>query len=245
MRKIFPGIILLSLALLYLSCNKKKDIVEEQEPPVVKWNLVFEDDFSGTTLNTDNWATYDSPGHAGNGLRRPEAFSVSDGLLVVTAQMVGDNLVSGGMAHKANYKYGKFEFRVKTEPDPSEATSGVILTWPQSEKWPMDGENDMYETGTGGVPDKFHTFIHYGTTGSTQYHYAHSADATQWHIVAMEWEAEELRMYCDGSLVWSLYDMNAIPDVPHHLCIQLDAFKKLMTGTVKMYVDWVKIYQKE
>lgn len=207
------------------------------------WKLVFQDDFSGSSVNIDNWSIYDSPGHAGNGLRRPAAFSVSNGLLVVTAQMVDGNIVSGGMAHKMNYKYGKFEFRVRTEQDSSTTVSGVILTWPQSGKWPMDGENDMYETGTGATRDHFNTFIHYGTTGSTQYKFTHNVDATQWHTVAMEWEEKELRMYCDGNLDWTLTDVNAIPDVPHHLCIQLDAFKKNMTGTVKMYVDWVKIYQ--
>ncbi|MDP4289611.1 MAG: glycoside hydrolase family 16 protein [Bacteroidota bacterium] len=208
------------------------------------WRLVFRDDFSGSSVNTANWAFYNSPGHAGNGLRRPEAFSVSKGLLVVTAQMINGNIVSGGMAHKMNYKYGKFEFKVRTEPDSSEATSGVILTWPQSERWPMDGENDMYETSTVGSRNPFHTYIHYGTTPHTQYHFQQNADATKWHIIAMEWEEKELRMYRDGKLVWTLNDVNAIPHVPHHLCIQLDAFKKSMTGVVKMYVDWVKIYQR-
>ncbi|WP_257457871.1 hypothetical protein [Archangium lipolyticum] len=32
--------------------------------------------------------------------------------------------------------------------------------------------------------------------------------------------------------------------VAHHLCIQLDAFKITLGGPVKMYVDWVKIYQR-
>jgi beta-glucanase (GH16 family) len=237
--------ILISAVVLFLSsCNKNNDPGPIQTPTEKEWKLVFQDDFNGTAVNTVDWSMYNSAGHAGNGLRRPEAFSVSDGYLVVTAQMINENIVSGGMAHKVNYKYGKFEFRVRTEPDPSEATSGVVLTWPQSEKWPMDGENDMYETGTNANRNSFKTFIHYGTTPSTQYYFGHNADATQWQTVAMEWEADSLRMYDDGKLVWTLTDMNAIPDVPHHLCIQLDAFKKSMTGVVKMYVDWVKIYQR-
>jgi hypothetical protein len=60
----------------------------------------------------------------------------------------------------------------------------------------------------------------------------------------MEWEANSLRIYRDGVLVWTLTDVNAIPDVAHHLCIQLDAFKTTMGSPVKMYVDWVKIYQR-
>ncbi|MGV8878106.1 MAG: glycoside hydrolase family 16 protein [Sphingobacteriaceae bacterium] len=208
------------------------------------WKLIFHDDFSGSSVDTTNWTCYDSPGHAGNGLRRPQAFSVHDGQLVITAKMINGKIVSGGMAHKLNYKYGKFEFRVRTEEDPSMAMSGVILTWPQSEKWPIDGENDIYETGTSVSRNPFHTFIHYGTSASTQYHFAHEADATQWHIVAMEWEEKELRIFRDGMLVWTLTDAKAIPGMMHHICIQLDAFKEQLSGTVKMRVDWVKIYQK-
>ncbi|QRK10940.1 glycoside hydrolase family 16 protein [Archangium violaceum] len=207
------------------------------------WRLVFQDDFLGSAVDTTQWSMYYSPGHGGNGLRRPSAFSVANGLLTVTAQMVDGTLVSGGMSHKSNYKYGRFEFRVRTEPDPSGTTSGVVLTWPQSGNWPSDGENDIYETGTGTSRASFSTFIHYGAD-NRQYHYRHAVDATQWHTVAMEWEPEALRIFRDGALVWTLTDVNAIPDVAHHLCIQLDAFRTTMGAPVKMYVDWVKIYQR-
>jgi len=221
----------------------------ESDDPIIKppkepeWILNFQDDFNGTAVNQAVWAMYNSPGHAGNGLRRPEAFTVEDGNLVVTATMKDGVIVSGGMAHKQNYKYGKFEFRVRTEPDPSNAMSGVVLTWPQSENWPIDGENDIYETlNDPGDRKRFHTFIHYGADNRTA-HFVHEADASQWHTIAMEWTADKLRIYRDNALVWTLTDQNAIPDVAHHLCIQLDAFKTSMTGTVRMYVDWVKIYQ--
>ena len=226
-------------------CVPKGNAEYKQRANNPAWKLVFQDDFSNFPLNEDNWSMYDSPGHAGNGLRSPQAFSVEKGLLLITAKMIDGDIVSGGMAHKFNYTYGKFEFRVRTEKDPSEATSGVVLTWPTSEKWPIDGENDMYETGLGATRIPFKTFIHYGTLATTQYAYVHDADATKWHVIAMEWEEKELRMYRDGELVWTLTDENAIPDVPHHLCIQLDAFKKNMIGVVRMYVDWVKIYQKK
>lgn len=205
------------------------------------WTLIFQDDFNGTVVDPLNWSMYDSPGHAGNGLRKPSAFSVQDGMLVVTALMLDGKLVSGGMAHKTNYTYGKFEFRVKTETDVSSATSGVVLTWPKSERWPVDGENDIYETGTGSTRGSFHTFIHYGADNS-QFHFEHKVDASEWHIVAMVWTKDSMDIYRDGQMVYKLTDTNAIPKVAHHLCIQLDAFKPTMTGTVRMFVDWVKIY---
>ena len=41
-----------------------------------------------------------------------------------------------------------------------------------------------------------------------------------------------------------LTDKAAIPDVAHHLSIQLDAFKKSMSGSVRLEVAWVKIYKR-
>ncbi len=207
-----------------------------------KWELVFEENFDGTEVDTNTWNIYDGPGHNKNGLRSPRAFSVKDGLLTVTAKMIGEDLVSGGMAHKKNYKYGKFEFRVKSDPDPSGATSAVVLTWPQSEKWPVDGENDMYETGQSKTRDRFTTYIHYDIK-NYQKQFIHNVDAKEWHTVAMEWSEDEIKMYVDGNCHWVLRDKEAIPDVAHHICIQLDAFRTSMTGETKMYVDWVKIYQ--
>jgi len=111
--------------------------------------------------------------------------------------------------------------------------------------WDMQNSpKKIYETGTSAARDNFHTYIHYGENNS-QYHFLHEADATEWHIMAMEWTYNAIKIYRDGKLVYTLSGTNAIPDVPHHLCIQLDAFKTEMTGVVKMYVDWVKIYQKE
>jgi beta-glucanase (GH16 family) len=220
-------------------CRKSKDSGELKEP---KWNLIFQDDFNDLILNRSAWSPYTSPGQEGNGLRRPEAFSLKDGNLVVTAATINSILVSGGMAQNINQTFGKFEFRVRVEKDSSDAMSAVVLTWPQSERWPMDGENDIYETGTEGDRHAFYTNIHYGTSASTQYSFVHEADASIWHIISMEWTSEYIKIYRDSSLVWTLTDRNAIPRVNHHLCIQLDAFKPSISKPIHMFVDWVKIY---
>jgi len=208
------------------------------------WVLKFEDNFEGTKVNLNAWAMYDGSGHVGNGLRRPEAFTVDSGFLVVTAQMINGSLVSGGMAHKENYLYGRFEFRVRTEKDPSEAVSGVMLTWPKGGNWPIDGENDIYETGTKAERAYFVTFIHYAADNKTK-QFKHEVSATEWHTMSMDWSPIAINIYRDGVKVWELTDPVAIPQVPHHICVQLDAFKKIMGNPVKMYVDWVKIYQLE
>jgi hypothetical protein len=213
-------------------------------PPVNGRSLVFQDDFYGNAVDSTAWSLYNSAGHAGNGLRSPSAFSVDgQGHLVITAQNVGGQIVSGGMASRVNQTYGLYEFRVRTDPDPTGTMSGVVLTWPTSGKWPEEGENDIYETGTRAARDPFGSFVHYGQNNSQRYHF-HNADAAQWHTMAMDWSPTSIRIYRDGALVWTVTDPNAIPRTPHHLCIQLDAFaNRQLKAPVRMYVDWVRIYQ--
>jgi beta-glucanase (GH16 family) len=238
---------LLLFLLVSLGCGKAEE--EVIPPPPLEengdqWVLDFEENFDGNTLNTNVWSPYNTPGHVGNGLRRAEAFSVEDGLLVVTAKNNADGaIVSGGMRHKADYLYGKFEFKVKSDRDPAGIMSAVVLTWPSTEKWPVDGELDIFETGPGIDRNNFFTVIHYDPANK-QYTYDHKINGREWRIMTMEWTPEYIRIYRDGQKVYELTDLAAIPRVSHHICIQLDASKngQLLPET-KMYVDWVKIYK--
>lgn len=236
-------------------------------PPLTGWELLYEDNFDGTDLNTSYtdttdpdpskrksaWAPYTSDGHSGNGLRRPSAFSVSGGVLTVTAQMQvvdGVNqLVSGGMSNKTPTTYGRFEARVRTEVDPNvhptdstrSTVSGLVLTYPAGGDNMKNGELDFYETLRPlplNATKEFYGFLHWPFTpdrtviDSHQTRVVHQADRTQWHDMAMEWTHDTIKIYRDGALVHTLTervpellgDGDRIPDVAHKLCIQLDAF---------------------
>jgi hypothetical protein len=78
--------------------------------------------------------------------------------------MVNGTLVSGGLSNRIDQAYGRFEFRVRTDPDPTLTTSGVVLTWPQSQNWPIDGENNIYETTLEADRIPIKSFVHYGAT---------------------------------------------------------------------------------
>jgi beta-glucanase (GH16 family) len=213
--------------------------------PATGRKLLFEDNFYGTKLNTASWSTYNGPGYNGHGLRRPYQVKPDGrGNLVISAQMINNAVITGGMTNRINRTYGLYEFRVRVEPDPTHNMSGAVLTWPQSGRWPQDGENDIYETGTYNPRYPFFSFIHFGNTASTQHSYKHPADANQWHTMAMDWSKYAIKIYRDGQLVWNVTDPAAIPHVPHHLCIQLDALGGgKLTQRVRMAVDWVRIYQ--
>ncbi|HVW17237.1 MAG TPA: glycoside hydrolase family 16 protein, partial [Solirubrobacteraceae bacterium] len=208
------------------------------------WRLLFSDDFSGSSLNTSTWGAYGPnwPGNGGNGLRDGSAVSVGGGVLTITARMVGNTLVSGAVASRLNFTYGRISFRARTDPDPSQATSGVVLLWPQLDaSWPAAGEDDIYETGNNPTRSWFSSFVHYGAD-NRQYWFGHDADATQWHQMVMDWTPSAIRFYRDGVLEGTVTDPAAIASTPHHLCIQLDAQAQRMGASVRMQVDDVAVY---
>ena len=211
-------------------------------PAGVSPQLLYSDDFSGTQLDPA-WSVYSGPGNAGYGLRSPSAISVDgQGHLVITASMQNGVVVSGGIASRTNQIYGRVEVRVRTTADPSGTTSGVVLTWPQSENWPTDGESDMYETLANPSRDYFQSAIHYSSTNQ-QILFRSNVDATQWHTIIMDWTPSTISLYRDGVLIGTTSDPAVVPHVPQHLCLQLDAVNaNKLIEPVDMYVDYVKVY---
>ena len=248
------------MCFLALSCEKDEDSGINKTPELytipetpVEWVLDFHDDFKGNTLSDEHWIIYDNsssdnPEH----MRRIEAVEVKDGflnLLVDKHPTDSNRYMTGGVAHKKNYRYGKFEFRIKMEHDPDNATSGIGLTWPESEKWPKDGEFDIFETEYN--TNFWNTWIHYGSKDSnekwqdTKYQKTHYIDKTQWNIIALEWSPEYIKVYINEKLAWTLKDSDAIAKVPHHICFQTEKdLKKGFTKPIKMQVDWVKVYNR-
>jgi len=245
LRAALPAVLTALAASLPAAAGTEAHARAASPPAPGAWRLVFDDEFDGTALDLRKWSPYDSPGNDGHGLRRPSAFALDgEGHLVVTAQMVDGTLVSGGMASTYNRTYGYFEVRVRTDPDPTGTVSGVVLTWPQSGNWPQDGENDVYETQDGGGHYQFRTFVHYGAD-NRQYDFTHRADGAEWHTVGLEWQPRRLTLYRDGSRVWTLTNADAVPRVPHHVCVQLDATSDgPLAGPVRMYVDYVRVWRR-
>jgi hypothetical protein len=207
--------------------------------------LIFADDFTGTRLNPAAWRAFDGPGHDGHGLRRSSAVKLDGaGHLVLTARSSGGRTISGALANRRDFRYGRLVFRVRTEADPTGTMSGEVFTWPVTQSVPQYTESDVYSTGQ--VVDNhavFSSFVHFDAQ-NLQKVFHHNADPTQWHTMVMDWTPDRLDVLRDGALVWSIADRRVIPDVLQHVSIQLDA----RTGArlrrpVRMLVDYVRIYR--
>jgi hypothetical protein len=232
-----------------LSFTVKNGDVASAPPPTQpvssKWRLLVSDDFNGSSVDTSKWTVYGPNwrGNAGYGLRDHRAVSVANGLLTITAQMLNGVLVSGGVRSNISRTYGRYEFRVRTDPDPSQAMTGVVLTWPSSGNWPTDGENNIYETTTyDRKPIK--SFIHYSPQNKQYWFHHDGTDGSQWYTFAMEWEPDQIRIYRNGVHVWTVWDTYAIPDNPHQLIMQLDAWKSWVSGSVRLQLDYVRIWER-
>jgi beta-glucanase (GH16 family) len=206
------------------------------------WRPVGGDEFNGSALDTSAWNAYDSAGGFGTGYRRPEAISQSEGTLKITAK--GD--VSGGMGHRFGQLYGRWEFRARTGA--GRGFGSAVLLWPDSEKWPADGELDIMEV-PGENRDLAHFVVHWSEQNKV-HGTAVPGDYTQWHTFAVEWLPDRITWYVDGVKQYENTDKAAIPTTPMHLTIQLDqgpkanwipARDETTPAEVELEVDWVRI----
>jgi beta-glucanase (GH16 family) len=207
------------------------------------WRLVFSDDFTDPRLDPAVWNRYNSVGGFGNGYRRPQAITVADGKLRITAR----GNVSGGMNHEHSQRYGRWEFRART--DKGRGRGSAILLWPDSLDKEADGELDMME-----VPREdraqAHFVIHYSAQNKLAGNKV-NGDFSQWHTFAMDWLPDRITWYVDGVKQFETTDRNVIPTSRMHLTIQLDmgpyeewilAPDETTPPEVSLEVDWVRVY---
>ncbi|MGI9596823.1 MAG: glycoside hydrolase family 16 protein [Acidimicrobiales bacterium] len=216
----------------------------------------YRNDFGGRDTISD-WSIYNGPGHAGNGLRRPSAVKKYHGKLVITANRQGNKTVSGGMSKRGlSQTYGCYRFRVRTDHDYSNVTSGVVMTWPTNTGKKNGGENDIYETTHRYSKRKpFMTFIHkpgdHSGNSREQHWYRHDAQADRYQIMTMVWTPDEMIIRREGLDIRDRYTVTEhtvprsnIPHVPHHPTIQLDARTGgMLSAPVRLELDWFEVYR--
>ena len=203
-----------------------------------RWgNPVGGDEFNGNAVDETKWARYFSPGHAGNGLRRPEQITVNNGILTIAGTPDG---TTGGMSMYEGRKYGRWEVRMQV-PRGDYRYHPVALLWPDAEDWPVGGEVDYAETTAAATDVDF--FLHYGEQNRTT-HAAKAVDLTQWHNYAVEWTPNWIKGYVDGVQFFSDTNRTHLPPRSMHQTLQLDWFPNGPTPTTpsQMNVAWLRIY---
>ena len=202
--------------------------------------VVAGDEFSKAGApDSTKWGLYSGAGHAGKGVRSPQAWSVANGVATVTGNSAG---TTGGMSAKFAYqKYGKWETRMRTNARDTKYHP-VVLLWPNSPS-PKCAEIDYAEGSSSTAKIQF--FLHYACGGSNfQTSAVKSIDTTQWHNYAVEWTAAGVTGYIDGVKTFSDTNPAHQPTVGMHQTLQLDWFPDgSATKPSQMQVDWVRVYK--
>ncbi|XAS66001.1 glycoside hydrolase family 16 protein [Micrococcaceae bacterium Sec5.7] len=212
-----------------------------QAATVHGWGPVIAgDEFSYTGApDPTKWKVYNGPGHAGHGIRSPQAWNVANGAATVRGDSAG---TTGGMSARfAQRQYGRWETRMRTSPrDPK--YHPVVILWPNNNTSPNCAEVDYAEGSGDTTKMKFH--LHYACTGANfQTTAARTIDATQWHNYAVQWTPAGITGYIDGTTWFTDTNPAHLPQVGMHQTLQLDWFPN-GTATVpsQMQIDWVRVY---
>jgi len=177
-----------------------------------QWNLVWNDEFDGTAVDTTKWRLEDKGDGFGNQEEqyyKPDNAVIENGNLVIKAKKEtygGRNYTSAKLFSKADWKYGKFEAEILLPV--GQGFWPAFWMMPANDVyggWAASGELDIMEA-RGRLPGSVAGTLHYGAswpsnkyTGS-DYFFPQGQSIAQYHTYTAEWEPGEIRWYVDGIL---------------------------------------------
>ena len=196
------------------------------QAPVSDWQLVWSDEFDGTSIDGQKWTHEVNCLGGGNAEKQcyteDEANSyVSDGTLKIVALPAAEGAqqpyTSARMItkNKADFKYGRFEMRAKLPSGQGSWPAFWLL--PTDEVyggWPKSGEIDIVEAvnlkakdAEGNPESHVYGTLHYGkdwpdnVNSGKAYKLPDGANpADDFHTYAIEWQEGEIRWYVDDYL---------------------------------------------
>ncbi|GAB4200127.1 MAG: hypothetical protein OHK0022_20980 [Roseiflexaceae bacterium] len=234
------------------------------------WNLVWSDEFNGTSVSSSNWTFETGGGGWGNNelqyYTNGQNASVANGILTITArkesggfncwygtcQYTSTRMITKG---KREFQYGRIEARM--------ALPSGQGTWPafwmlganfSSVGWPKCGEIDVMEHVN--TENRTHGTIHWDANGYANYGGPSGAlDVTQYHVYAVEWNSSAIKWFVDGVQFWEANIQNSVNSTeefhkPFFLLLNL-AIGGNWPGSpnsstafpATMRVDYVRVYQ--
>ncbi len=186
------------------SAGKRRS--KREAAPASGWQLVFEDDFNGQTLDERTWTTAFPWGRDRSSVGElqyyaPDAFSLSGSNLRISAKPTpggSHQYASGLISSHTSFapEYGRFEIRCKLPYGKGLWPAFWLL--PTDTSWPP--EIDVFEA-LGHEPNTVHMTAHWSEGGEHQQKGSEFSgpDFTKdFHTFAVEWSAEKLVWFVDG-----------------------------------------------
>jgi beta-glucanase (GH16 family) len=263
--QVLLGAGLLSLLFATPSCKKNLKAGDggggvSTTPRAIAYNLVWSDEFNGTSLNTGNWnIDVGNPG-VNSEQEYYQAANVTEtgGNLVITAKQQtvdGQPYTSGKIETSGKFSttYGRIEARM--------ALPMVTGTWPAfwmlgtdigSVGWPECGEIDIMEHVN--TTNTILGTMHWYDNGNVQYGSSTTTTPGDFHIYAVEWTPQGISWYVDNTLYVTGNITNNVNNTgafqnPFYIILNLAIGGTLSGSTVdngslptSMLVDYVHVY---
>ena len=248
---------------------------KQSEPLQKESNLVWSDEFDGTSLDESKWETQLGDG-SDYGLWRwgneedqyykKENAIVIDGKLRIKSvreDIAGYKYSSARIRslNKADFKYGRIEASIKMS-----STGGLwhafwMLPSNPSESWPISGEIDIMEY-VGNTPDEVLNYIHFGDDFGNRKSLGESEPVpldSDFHQYAIEWDENKIVWFRDSIETFSAARSNGALsstwpfDAEFHLLLNTAVGGNLGGGIDEiglqspqyMEVDYIRVYQNE
>jgi beta-glucanase (GH16 family) len=138
--------------------------------------------------------------------------------------------------------YGAYAVRFRATSTVGYKTAWLL--WPDSEKWPQDGEVDFPE---GDMNGGFWAFMHWrgGTNGFDKYAYNTGDRFDKWQTALIEWTPQMVRFILNGKIIGT--STQHIPDTPMHWVLQTETATDgtIPAASTAGHVDvaWVSVYR--
>ena len=223
--RVTRGLALSAVALLLASCggggSADSPVVDDAfyPEPENEWELVWEDEFDGDALNSENWEPQIGDGSDygldrwGNGEQQwylAENATVADGLLTITAR--SEEVVSGfpytsariRSANKFDFQYGRVEVRAKAALGGGLWSAVWMLpTDTPYGTWAGSGEFDIMEVVNAGTArERVFLTAHHGFEWPLNQQAGMDVEVDgpgdEFHTYAIEWSDNLIHWFIDG-----------------------------------------------
>ena len=177
--------------------------------------------------------------------RADQVLSVAGGKLIfdlrqVDGQPAGANpspILNAGSQYQL---YGRYSARMRVDTPGLNEYYVAWLLWPQSERWPDDGELDFPEGWLSGTVGGYQ---HFAGAGSCDGCKVQSADIgarfTDWHTYTIEWSPGRVRYLLDDIVV--LDHTEWVPSKPMRWQLQTET-RGNGNNQGRVLVDWVSVW---
>lgn len=265
------AIVFVLSTLFAIGCNKSSSSIAP--PPGIKtslkpqnrtltYQLVWSDEFNGTSVDPNNWVFETGGGGWGNNeLEYYQAANatVTNGNLVITAkkQRVGSNAYTSARMKTQGlhqFTYGRIEARVKLPVVkglwPAFWMLGSNIT---TVNWPQCGEIDVMEHIN--TDSLIYGTIHWYNNGNASYGSNMATSPSAYHVYDVEWTSTAITWHIDGVQYCTANISNGINNTqafqnPFFIILNLAVGGNWPGNTIdttklpaSMYVDYVRVYQ--